>query len=121
MTEEPLKPRALVIDDDLMTANTLAQILQLNGFETTALYSGEQAMDWVESIRPDIVLSDIFVQQVNGIETAVRIRNLHPEVRIILFTASSIGTVVRERIEELGFEFLQRPLHPNDVLALLRA
>ena len=120
MTEDWPKARALVIDDDRMTADTLAQILSLHGFETTALYSGEQALEWVESFRPDVVLSDIVMRRVNGVDTAMRIRNLHPEVRVILFTASSISVTARNRIEELGFEFLQRPLHPKDVLAQLR-
>ncbi len=111
--------KALVIDDDQMTADTLAEILQLHGFETTALYSGEQALRWAETIRPDIVLSDIVMQQVNGIDTAKALRRIHPQVRIILFTASAISAIARKRIEELGFEFLQRPLHPSEVIAQL--
>ncbi len=114
------KPKVLVIDDERIVADTLATILRMSGFETTALYSGEEAMEWVESFHPDIVLSDIRMKQVSGIDTAIHIRERHPECRVILFTASAISESARLRIEELNFEFLERPLHPRDVLTYLR-
>lgn len=119
MTKAVRKPRVLVVDDEHLIADTLATILKINGFETTALYSGEAALEWVESYQPNVVLSDIHMHKVNGIETAERIRKRHPECRIILFTASVMSPSTRHRIQELGFEFLQRPLHPEVVLAQL--
>ena len=111
--------RVLVIDDERIIADTLTEILELHGFEATPLYSGESALEWVESSRPDIVLSDIVMHQVDGIEAAVRIRILHPECRVILFSASPLSAANRRKIHRLGFEFLQRPLHPQDLLARL--
>jgi DNA-binding NtrC family response regulator len=109
--------RVLVIDDERIIADTLTEILELHGFEATPLYSGESALEWVENSRPDIVLSDIVMHQVDGVETAVRIRSLHPECRVILFSASLVSSANRRKINSLGFEFLQRPLHPKDLLA----
>ena len=114
------KPVVLVIDDDVMLADTLAEILRLHGFDSTALYSGEQAIELVESYQPDIVLSDIRMRRVDGIEAAKQIRQLHPECRVILFTASAVDSATKQSIKNLGFEFLQRPLHPDDVLSTLR-
>ena len=113
---EKAKHKVLVIDDEHIVANTLAEILQLHGFEATALYSGESALEWVESYRPDIVLSDIVMDQVDGVATAVRIRELHPACRVILFSASTLSLENRSEINRLGFEFLERPLHPKELL-----
>lgn len=110
----------LVVDDDPMLADTLSEILRRNEFTPIALYSGEDAVEYVERFRPEIVLSDIRMHRLDGIESAKRIRELHPECRVILFTASAISESTRDTIRKLKFEFLPRPLHPEAVLAALR-
>ena len=120
MTAELDRRTVLVIDDDRVLADTLAQILRLNGFQPVALYSGEEAIELVERLQPDIVLSDIRMSRVDGIEAAKRIRELHPECRVILFTAHPVSAAMRHMIHGLGFELLQRPLHPEEVLTALR-
>lgn len=117
MTGSKAKSRVLVIDDERLIADTLTQIFKLNGFDATPLYSGESALEWIESYRPDIVLSDIVMHKLDGVEAAARIRDLHPECRIILFSAAALSVANRRRISNLGFEYLERPLHPKDLLA----
>lgn len=115
-----IKAKVLVVDDARTVADTLTSILNLHEFEATALYSGEAALEWIEANRPDIVLSDIRMRKVSGIETATRVRDLHPECRVVLFTASPLSRDDQQKIEELGFPLLDRPLHPRQVLAFLR-
>ncbi|MGA8087069.1 MAG: response regulator [Terracidiphilus sp.] len=119
MTTEPGGRTVLVIDDDRVLADTLSDILRKHGFKPVALYSGEEALELVARFRPDIVLSDIRMSQLDGIETAKRIRLLHPECRIILFTAHTVSTALVKLTHGLGFELLQRPLHPEHVLTAL--
>ncbi len=111
------KPKVLVIDDEALIADTLTEILSLHGYDAKPLYSGESALEWIENGRPDIVLSDIVMHQVDGVQAAVRIRELHPECRVILFSASALSPENRLKISSLGFEFLERPLHPKDLLS----
>lgn len=111
------KPKVLVIDDEALIADTLTKILTLHGFEATPLYSGESALEWIENVRPDIVLSDIMMHEVDGVQAAVRIRELHPECRVILFSASALSFADRRKISSLGFEYLERPLHPKVLLS----
>jgi CheY-like chemotaxis protein len=120
LTAGPNKPKVLVVDDDRMVADTLAEILRLHGFAPVALYSGEEAVEFAARFRPDIVLSDIHMRRVDGIEAAKIIRGLHPESRVILFTASAVNQKTRQIILGLGFELLQRPLHPERILTALR-
>ena len=117
MPVSPDKSRVLIIDDERLIADTLTQILKMHGFEATPLYSGESALEWIETYQPDIVLSDIVMHRLDGVEAAARIRKLHPECRIILFSASALSPANRRKINHLGLEFLERPLHPRDLLA----
>jgi DNA-binding response OmpR family regulator len=117
MAGSKAKPRVLVIDDERLIADTLKKILEMHGFDATPLYSGESALEWIETYRPDIVLSDIVMHKVDGVQAAERIRALHPECRVILFSASSLSAANRRKITSLGFEYLERPLHPKDLLA----
>jgi DNA-binding NtrC family response regulator len=120
MSGESRKTTVLVIDDDRMVADTLAEILRLDGFSPVALYSGEEAISFVDRFQPDVILSDIRMHGVDGLQTAQAIRQRHPECRVILFTASPVTAKAKQTIQRSGFEFLQRPLHPNRVLSVLR-
>jgi DNA-binding NtrC family response regulator len=109
----------LVVDEDRMLADTLAEILRKHGYQPVALYSGEEALELAQRFRPDVVLSDIRMRRLDGIEAATRIRALHPDCRVILFTAHTVSAAMRQTIHELRFELLQRPLRPEDVLTAL--
>lgn len=110
------KPKVIVIDDQPVIADTLAEILNQNGYDAVALHSGEEALNWATHSQPAIVLSDIRMHKISGIQAAVHIRSLYPRCRIILFSASAITEREQAAIDESGFEFLHRPLHPNEVL-----
>ena len=110
--------RIAVIDDEPIVADTLVQILRMHGYEGRAYYSGEGALA-DRGFRPEVVLSDVRMPGMDGIETARRMRDVAPGCRIILFTASPLRGGSYEMIHQLGFEFLERPLHPREVLALL--
>jgi DNA-binding NtrC family response regulator len=119
MPESMPKPKVAVVDDEQIVADTLAAILNNYGFEAKALYSGESVVEDAKDFRPQIVLSDVHMGGIDGVEAAIRIRRLDPECRIILFTASPARHSIHAQIDFLGFEFIERPLHPQAVLALL--
>jgi DNA-binding response OmpR family regulator len=121
LSNQITKFRVAIVDSEPIVADTLAEILNLHGYEAKAHYCGESALADAKLFCPQVVLSDVDTRKIDGIETALRFREGHPECRIILFTASPIRSEIYARIEDLGFEFLQRPLHPREVLALLRA
>jgi DNA-binding NtrC family response regulator len=119
MPESACKARVAVVDDEHIIADTLTEILNSRGFQAKALYSGEAAVEEVRDFRPQIVLSDVQMGGIDGVEAAIRIRRIHPECRIILFTASPVRHSIHAEIDRLGFEFIERPLHPQEVLDLL--
>ena len=119
MTNAILRVRVAVIDNEHIIADTLAEILRQHGYEAKPHYNGESALVDAGWFRPDVVMSDIQIGKIDGIETALRIRKTQPQCRIILFTASPVGQDLYQKIDDLGFEFLRRPLQPLGVLALL--
>ena len=120
MSITTFKPRVAVIDDEPIIADTLTEILTLHGYEARAHYNGESALASVREFCPQVLLSDVRMERLDGIETALRIRETQPRCRIILFTASPVRGEIYKRICDLGFEFLERPLHPREIVALLQ-
>ena len=71
----PSKPRVLVADDEQVIANTLAIILNQAGFEARAVYSGEKAIEALEEFQPDMLISDVIMTGMTGIEAEMCIRD----------------------------------------------
>ncbi len=119
---QPSKPRVLVVDDERVIADTLATILNQNGFEATAVYTGSEAVSRARSSRPDLVISDVIMQDMNGIEAAIRIRQSLPGCKILLFSGQAATANLLEKARAQGheFEILAKPVHPQDLLAKLR-
>ena len=118
----PSKPRVLVVDDERVIADTLAIILNQNGFEASAVYTGNGAVECAQEIKPDLIISDVIMPDMNGIEAAIRIRKVLPSCKILLFSgqASTADLLERARIQGHEFEILAKPVHPQDLLAKLR-
>jgi CheY-like chemotaxis protein len=116
------KPKVLVADDERVIADTLAMILDQSGFETRAVYSGEKALELAETFRPDMLISDVIMADVNGIEAAIRMRALLPEIKILLFSGQAATADLLEKARADGYEFeiLAKPVHPQDLLSRLR-
>jgi len=119
---QPFKPRVLVVDDERVIADTLATILNQNGFEASAVYTGAEAVVRARASRPDLVISDVIMQDMNGIEAAIRIRQSLPGCKILLFSGQAATADLLEKARAQGheFEILAKPVHPQDLLAKLR-
>ena len=116
------KPRVLVVDDEQVIADTLAKILDLNGYEASAVYSGTAAVESARSLQPDLVISDVIMQDMNGIEAAIHIRGFLPTCKILLFSGQAATADLLENARAQGheFEILAKPVHPADLLAKLK-
>jgi CheY-like chemotaxis protein len=115
---QPSKPRVLVVDDERVIADTLAIILNQNGFDASAVYTGTAAVDRARETKPDLIISDVM----NGIEAAIRIRQVLPACKILLFSGQAATADLLEKARAQGheFEILAKPVHPQDLLAKLR-
>jgi CheY-like chemotaxis protein len=123
MPENHSRPKVLVADDERVIADTLAMILNQSGFEARAAYSGEKALELAQSYRPDMLISDVIMADLNGIDAAIRIRALLPGIKILLFSGQAATADLLENARARGYEFeiLAKPVHPQDLLSKLRS
>jgi len=116
------KPKVLVADDERVIADTLTMILNQSGFDARAVYSGEKALEIAPTFGPDMLISDVIMADLNGIDAAIRIRAILPEIKILLFSGQAATADLLEKAPHRGFEFeiLAKPVHPQDLLSRLR-
>jgi CheY-like chemotaxis protein len=116
------KPKVLVVDDERVIADTLAIILNQSGFDASAVYSGTDAVDRARKTTPDLVITDVFMPDLNGIQAAIQIRSFLPSCKILLFSGQAATADLLENARAQGheFEILAKPVHPQDLLAKLR-
>lgn len=117
-----MRLRVLVVDDERLIAQTVAAILNQNGFEAMAAFSGDEAIETARKVRPDIVLSDVLMPRMSGVELGMRVRNELPETRVILFSGQAATTELMRKAQDAGysFELVPKPIHPNDLVARLK-
>lgn len=112
--------RVLVVDDETLIADSVAMILNRNGYAAEARYSGSEALQAVQDQCPDIIVSDVVMPDFNGIQLAKAVRSLCPTARIVLFSGNvDTSTLLDDAsMEGYFFEILAKPVHP---LSLLKA
>ena len=119
--QTPFKRRVMVVDDEQVIANSLAIILNKAGFEALAVFSGERAIELLESFQPEMLIADVVMPGMTGIEAAIAIRNKLPKCNILLFSGQAATTELLEQARTQGheFEILAKPVHPADLLEKL--
>ena len=118
----PAKLRILVADDEQMIANTLTLILNRSGFEACAVYSGEAAVSALSTFQPDVVISDVVMPGMTGIDAAIVVRSQRPSCKILLLSgqAATADLLQDARARGYSFEIIAKPIHPEDLLDKLR-
>ena len=84
-----MKPKVLVVDDERAIAYTLAIILNKSGFEATAVYTSEEAVQTAKTLRPDVLISDVIMPGLNGIDAAIAIRKMLPTCKVLLLSGEN--------------------------------
>jgi len=117
MPETAGKPKVLVADDERVIADTLSMILNQSGFEARAVYSAEKALELATTFQPDMLISDVIMADLNGIDAAIQFRAL-----LLLFSGQAATADLLEKARTRGYEFeiLAKPVHPKDLLNKLR-
>jgi DNA-binding response OmpR family regulator len=123
MPENTHKPKVLVADDERVIADTLAMILNQSGFQAQVAYTGEKALELAAEFKPEMLISDVIMGGLNGIDAAIKIREILPSIKILLFSGQAATADLLEKARAQGYEFeiLAKPVHPQDLLAKLRA
>ena len=113
------KPVVLVVDDEAVIADTRAKILELNGISAMVAYNGKSALEIAKTVPPDLLLADVAMPGMNGIDLAMAIRQIIPNCGILLFSGQASTVDLLEGARAAGQEviILTKPLHPTELLA----
>ena len=113
--------RVIVVDDERRVADSVKDILVDSGHAAVAAYDGFSALTIAKQSCPDVLLCDVLMRNMNGVDTAVAVREICPNARVLLFSghASVSDIVSRARAEGHHFEFLPKPIRPRDLLKKL--
>jgi DNA-binding NtrC family response regulator len=115
-----MSQRILVIDDETSILDTLQILLRGEGFEVTVRTSGREALDRWDEDPPDVVLSDIRMPGVTGMDVLAAVREKDPEVPVILMTAQASLQSAIEAVNRGAFYYLQKPFSNDDLVTLCR-
>jgi DNA-binding NtrC family response regulator len=111
-----------VVDDEAVIANTLAIILNQAGFQASAFDHPDKAIAACGDQAPDLLITDVVMPGMTGVELAIHFRQAQPECKVLLFSGQAATADLLEKAREQGynFELLSKPVHPADLLAKLR-
>jgi len=115
--------RILVVDDNVDAAAVLAGVLKQRGHEVICAHTGSEALSVDDSFRAEIVLLDVGMPGVSGLDVARHLRNRRREPRPLIVAVTGWGSAQdRERSQEAGFDLhMVKPLEEEDLLALIEA
>ncbi len=115
----------LVVDDEHPLANTLTAILARAGYNSTATYNAAEGLDVLAKVRPDLIISDVMMPGMNGVDFALQASQLYPGIKILLISGHA-GTqdlleLQAARLEGLSIELLAKPVGPKELLSTVAA
>ena len=112
--------RVLICDDAMFMRMMLKDILSKNGYEVVGeAANGREAIDKYIELRPDLVLLDITMPEMDGIEALKKIKMIEPKAKIIMCSAMGQQAMVIEAIQNGAIDFIVKPFQQNRVLESL--
>jgi DNA-binding NtrC family response regulator len=115
-------PLVFVVDDRTVIAETLAMVLMQEGFRAMAFDDPTIALSAASIKGPSVLISDVIMPRMTGIELAIRVRSAHPKCRVLLYSGQVHTADLLEQVKKEGheFEILAKPVHPTELLERLR-
>ncbi|MEY2819217.1 MAG: response regulator [Chloroflexota bacterium] len=111
----------LIIDDEASIRKTLARILQQAGFEVTTAESAEQGLDYLKTTQFDMILTDLRMPGMHGMEALKVIHTEYPSLPVILFTAQPDVNSAVEALRHGATDYLLKPIKPEAIIERTRA
>jgi len=111
-----MKGRILIIDDEVNIGHLLSRFLTRNGFEITNAITGAAAFGMLSLHTFDLVLCDYRLDDTNGREVLVRIKELYPKTSVIIITGYTDIKIAVELIKLGAYDYITKPLYPDEIL-----
>jgi len=113
--ETSFKSRVLVVDDEKRIRDGCQKTLTLEGFEVATVENGIQALKMIEDEHFDIILLDLMMPGLSGMDVLARVKALHPDTAIIVITGYATLEHAVEAMKKGAFDFISKPFSPQDL------
>src|SRR6185436_15847200 len=113
-------PSILVVDDEQGILDTLRILLKNEGFEVATAQGGKAGLEALKSSAPDIVLTDLRMPQVTGIEILAAVKEQEPETPVVLMTAQASLQSAIQAVNSGAFHYVQKPFSNDEIVALCK-
>ena len=110
------KIKILLVDDEKDFIETLSQRMRMRGQETDIALNGEQALSRIEEALPDVVLLDLKMPGMDGMEVLRRIKKTNPDIQVIMVTGHGSKKIEKEARTLGAFEFLHKPISIDTIM-----
>lgn len=114
-------PRILIVDDEERFRQTLAKLLTVRGLDVTTLGSGQEALDALGHGQFDVIVLDVRMPGMNGIETLAEIKKLNPMVEVIILTGHASVDAAVDIMKLGGYDYLLKPASVEDLMDKIEA
>jgi len=115
------KARMLVVDDNEEFCQNVRDVVELQGYEVLTAYDGFQALELVRQNGLDLVLMDVRMPVMDGVATFKKIKQIAPQLPVIMVTAYAVEQLVRDALRQGAFGFLRKPLDFELLFALIES
>jgi len=123
MSQHAKELRVFVVDDEDVIASSLAMILRFQGgLHATSFTDPLKALQAAHADVPDLLITDVVMPQMSGIDLAIQLRDVCPDCKVLLFSGQAATADLLEVARATGytFELLSKPVHPADLLASIQ-
>ena len=114
------KYQILVVDDDKIARDNLKHILEKEGYHVVAVASGMEALQQFQNTEFDVVLTDLKMEKIDGMELLERIKSRYPDVEVIMITAYATISSAVEAIKKGAYNYIAKPFQIKDVRSIVR-
>lgn len=111
------QPKILVVDDEEVTRLSLAEILSLEGYQVASAKSGEEALQKLEKETFDLVLADLVMKEVDGLQVMKAVKKLSPETVVIMLTAYGTLESAIQAMRRGAYDYLIKPCGAQEIVA----
>lgn len=111
----------LIVDDDIALCDAISDVLEATGHRVVIAHNGFEAIEQVNSLLFDLVLMDIWMAGMNGVEAYRRIKTIQPRMPAIMMTAYATPELLETALQEGAVNVLPKPMDMNELLALIQS
>jgi len=112
--------KILVVDDDRATRHLLSKLLTGAGFAVTQARDGADAVKRLQAGRFDLMLLDIWMPRMNGLDLLAKLRRKKSRVKVVVMTSDDTPATLLQAVREQAFDYVNKPVDPMALLQLVR-